>query len=219
MAKPPIATLRLDGHIIAIYIDDLVNVGLTFDECIENVTTSTKLLNSLGFIIHPDKSIFLPKQVGFNINSQKMEITLTDIKEETLKACCSELLHKNNQTIRYVAKVMGLMTSSLLGVKYGAAYYKYKQYKTNALKISKGFFDAIMILSLQSITDVQCWYNKINCSKKILRKVNLLLKFHLMQVVLGGKLSKTIFALEGHLTLTKWNTILMLTNFWQQSFP
>ena len=148
-----------------------------------------------------------------------MEITLTDIKEETLKACCSELLHKNNQTIRYVAKVMGLMTSSLLGVKYGAAYYKYKQYKTNALKISKGFFDAIMILSPQSITDVQCWYNKINCSKKILRKVNLLLKFHLMQVVLDGKLSKTIFALEGHLTLTKWNTILMLTNFWQQSFP
>ena len=71
MAKPLIATLRLDGHIIAIYIDDLVNVGLTFDECIENVITSTKLLNSLGFIIHPDKSIFLPKQVGFNINSKK----------------------------------------------------------------------------------------------------------------------------------------------------
>ena len=31
--------------------------------------------NSLGFIIHPDKSIFLPKQeitfLGFNVNSQK----------------------------------------------------------------------------------------------------------------------------------------------------
>ena len=29
--KPPIATLRLDGHIIAIYTDRLINVGLTFD--------------------------------------------------------------------------------------------------------------------------------------------------------------------------------------------
>ena len=31
LMKPPIAILRLDGHIIAIYIDDLTNFGLTFD--------------------------------------------------------------------------------------------------------------------------------------------------------------------------------------------
>ena len=157
--KPPIATLILDGHIIAIYIDDLINVGLTFDECVENVIALIKLLNSLGFIIHSDKSIFLPKQettfLGFNINSQKMEITLTDSKKKTLKACCSELLHKNNQIITYVPKVIGLMTSSLPGVKYGAAHYKHlEQEKTNALKISKGCFDVMMILSPQSIIDV-----------------------------------------------------------------
>ena len=29
---------------------------------VENVIVSIELLNSLGFIIHPDKSIFLPKQ-------------------------------------------------------------------------------------------------------------------------------------------------------------
>ena len=33
--------------------------------------------------------------------------------------------------------------------------------------------------------------------------MNLLLKFHLMQVVLSGELPTTTFALEGHLTLTK----------------
>ena len=37
LMKPPIATLRLDGHFIAIYFDDLMNVGLIFDECAENV--------------------------------------------------------------------------------------------------------------------------------------------------------------------------------------
>ena len=40
-----------------------------------------------------------------------------------------------------------------------------------------------------------------------------------MQVVLGGELSPTIFALEGHSTLVKWNTILKLKDFWQQIFP
>ena len=57
LMKPPIAILRLYGHIISIYIDDLINVGLTFDECVENVIGSIELLNSLGFIICPGKSI------------------------------------------------------------------------------------------------------------------------------------------------------------------
>ena len=72
------------------------NVGLTFDECVKNAITSIKFLNSLGFIIHPDKSMFLWKQektfLRFNINSQKMEITLSDTKKQPLKACWSELI-------------------------------------------------------------------------------------------------------------------------------
>ena len=44
LTKPPIATIILDGHIIAIYIDDLINVGLIFDQCVENVIASIKLL-------------------------------------------------------------------------------------------------------------------------------------------------------------------------------
>ena len=38
--KPPIATLRLDVHIISIYIDGLINVGLTLDEYVEHVIAS-----------------------------------------------------------------------------------------------------------------------------------------------------------------------------------
>ena len=30
--KPPIVTLRLNRHVLAIYIDDQINVGLTLDE-------------------------------------------------------------------------------------------------------------------------------------------------------------------------------------------
>ena len=88
-----------------------------------------------------------------------------------MKACCSELLHKNYQTIRYVAKVIGLMTTSLPGVKYGAAHYKYlEQDKKNPLKKSKGCIDAMMILSPQSIIGVQWWCNNLNCSKNNIKK-------------------------------------------------
>ena len=91
LIKPPIHILRVDTQTIAIHIDDLINVGLKFDECAEHVIASITFLNSLGFVIHSDKSIFLPKQeitfLWFNINSQKMEVTLTDTKKQTLKAC------------------------------------------------------------------------------------------------------------------------------------
>ena len=63
----------------------------------------------------------------------------------------------NNQTIRYVAKVIGLMTSSLPGVKHGAAHYKYlEQDKTNALKISKGWFDGWLLWFMSA---VNIWYS------------------------------------------------------------
>ena len=73
--KPPIAALRLYGHVIATLINDPINIGLTFDECVENVITSIKLLNSLGFIIHLDEAIFLTKQettfLRFSVKKKK----------------------------------------------------------------------------------------------------------------------------------------------------
>ena len=47
LMKPPIAILRVAGHIIAIYIDDLINVGLTYKECLDNIEASINLLQSL----------------------------------------------------------------------------------------------------------------------------------------------------------------------------
>ena len=61
LMKLPKGTLSLYGHIISIYSDDLINIGLTLEECVETVLASIKLLNSLEFIIHPDQPIFLSK--------------------------------------------------------------------------------------------------------------------------------------------------------------
>ena len=44
--KPPIATLRINGCIVAIYTHDLINVGATFQEIADNVMASVELLDS-----------------------------------------------------------------------------------------------------------------------------------------------------------------------------
>ena len=57
------------------------------------------------------KYIFLPDQeitfLGFTINSQTMEITLTDAKMETMKACCREMLNETmlNAYYKYLEQV------------------------------------------------------------------------------------------------------------------
>ena len=81
------------------------------------------------------------------------------------------VLKTSKQTNRYVAKVIGFITSRLPGVKCEAVHYKcLEQDKTNALQKSAGYFDEMMILSPQSITDVQWWYNNVNCSKDNIMK-------------------------------------------------
>ena len=144
---------------IYIYISSLQSFNLVLIPCVK---FDGYRGTWTGYINIYETFIFLPKQVikflGFDINSQKWKqlLLIQKLWKDTLKACFSELPHKNNQTIRYVAKVIGLMTSSLLGVKYRGAHYKYLgQDKINVLKISTGCFDAILILSPQSLTGVQ----------------------------------------------------------------
>ena len=58
ITKAPLAILRLEGITIAIYIDDLIILGETYEECLTGSIKTIKIVLRLGFLIHPDKSIF-----------------------------------------------------------------------------------------------------------------------------------------------------------------
>ena len=65
LMKPPIATLRLDGHIIAIYVDDLINVELMFGECVKN--NINKAFELTG-VCYPSRQIYILTKTGNNIS-------------------------------------------------------------------------------------------------------------------------------------------------------
>ena len=52
LLKPPIAVLRKDGVTISIYIDDIILMGDTFEECISSLLKTIKLLLDPGFVTH-----------------------------------------------------------------------------------------------------------------------------------------------------------------------
>ena len=72
------------GHISSAHIDDIYLQGSSYQEYVGNVIDTTISFDNLGFTIHPDKSIFIPKQViihlGFILNSKEMTVRLTPEK-------------------------------------------------------------------------------------------------------------------------------------------
>ena len=82
------------------------------------------MLDKLGFVIHPEKSAFLPKQIivflGFTISSVDMTVMLTDEKILKIKTLILQVLNSEKVTIREVAGVIGYFISSLPAVRYGA---------------------------------------------------------------------------------------------------
>ena len=87
--KPVLGHLHTKGHIFVAHLDDLYLQARTYEDCIRNVIDTTSLLETLGFIVHPMKSVLVPTQeivvLGFVINSLTFTVMLTKEKAVNLK--------------------------------------------------------------------------------------------------------------------------------------
>ena len=91
--KPFFSGLRSQfGHTCLGYIDDSLYLGESYLECEEATFRTVQLFISLGFKIHPEKSIVIPTQVldllGFTRNSILMTMSLIDKKADKILQLC-----------------------------------------------------------------------------------------------------------------------------------
>ena len=98
--KPPLSHLRLLNHIISGYIDDFYLQGSTYQRCIINIIDSIKLLDELGLVVHPEKSVLIPQQKvtfrGFVIDSIKMIVRLTEDNISKIKEVLLSAIHNSH---------------------------------------------------------------------------------------------------------------------------
>ena len=116
LLKPPLAVLRERGHLVSSYIDDIYLQHETYHGCIETVTATLALFDTLGFVAHPIKSEFIHKQqivfLGFVLDSVAMQISLTQKRfEKILKFLRYINQHASIVKIRDVARTLGYMVS------------------------------------------------------------------------------------------------------------
>ena len=174
LLKPPLSKLRLQNHIVSAYIDDLYLQSATYQGCVQTVVDTFILFDDLGFVIHPDKSQFTPKQqltfLGFVIDSVTMRVFLTDSKRHKVYDQVNKMYQtKNALSIEYVAQIIGYIVSSLPGVQFGALYYRWLEMdKAMALKLNKGNFKAMMSLSDHAKIELKWWLDNIlTCYRNI----------------------------------------------------
>lgn len=173
LLKPALTSLRTLGINIIAYIDDLIIIDDSYQKCVNATQICVSLFDSLGFVIHPEKSNFTPATVieylGFSIDAINQTIQLTDSKKNKTKDLCQHVLSAKVLSIRQVAKLLGTLTSAFPGVKFGPLHYRsLERCKIAALKKAKGNFDANMLLSQLAAQDIQWWINNIESSVNVL---------------------------------------------------
>lgn len=144
------------------YLDDTLIIGDTVEQTRKSVKAVTRGLESLGFLIHPGKSVLEPQRVsnllGFILNSEDMTLRLPEAKMHEIKQLCSELRLSQSTTIRQVAKVIGKLVAAFPAVLYGPLFYRsIEKDKVVALKLHRGHFDRKMSLSQESKQELQWW--------------------------------------------------------------
>ena len=135
------------GHLSVAYIDDSYLQADLYDYCVQNVIDTVTMFDKLGLVVHPEKSVLVPTQrlvfLGFILDSILMRISLTPEKACRVKNACKQLVDTVLPSIRQVAQVLGLLTSSFPGVMYGPLHYRWIEIdKTQALKQCKGNFES-----------------------------------------------------------------------------
>ena len=167
--KPVFARLRAQGHTVIGFIDDTLILGQSKQDAKIAVHETKKLLELLGFIIHPDKSVTDPTQsityLGFEINSTEMLVTLPIQKKDDIYEECKALLDKTKPSIRHVAKVIGKLVATFPATKYGPLWYRaLEKDKTWALRTNNWHFDRTMNLSEEAKEELHWWISNIHAS-------------------------------------------------------
>lgn len=165
--KPVMCHLRSLGLLSVTYLDDILCLADSYEECLQNVLTTKTLLESLGFIINIDKSCLQPKQycqyLGFILNSVQFSLTLTQKKILSICKNLGRIRSKERCKIMEFSQLLGTLVAACPAVEYGWLYTKVMEsHKTIALKNNNENYEAYLSVSNEIRSDLEWWLSHIH---------------------------------------------------------
>ncbi|XP_033214398.1 uncharacterized protein LOC117171315 [Belonocnema kinseyi] len=165
LMKPVVSYLRRLGYSSALYLDDFLLFGDTYQDCEVNLKTTKELLESLGFIINLKKSHLNPEQrckfLGFIYNSKSMTLELPSEKRSHIHKQL-EIFSKLLQCrIRVFAQFLGSIVACCPAIKYSWVYTKdLERQRFLALRENGENYDVLMTVRFNP-SDLKWWQSSI----------------------------------------------------------
>ena len=159
---PVVALLKSNGHIVVIYLDDLLIIGKIPDDCLQGLWEAFSLLVKLGFIINLKKSVLVPikfiEYLGFVLNSVEMKGFLPDdYADNLIKLCCSSL-SEESCSIHDISRIPGTMIAYTTVVRHGRLFTcMLEAQHILVLKLYNNDFEQKVMLSKASRSDIIWW--------------------------------------------------------------
>ena len=157
--------LQSKGFVSVVLADNSYLQGNSYKACFHNIENTIELLQSLGFTIHPTKSILTPTQriifLGFVTDPAQMTLEITEEKKNKIHTLCLEILPKEKITLRTRASVIGKFVASFPAVPFGPFYRNLQKQKILGLKLHNDKFDANITLKVESKKKIFWWINNV----------------------------------------------------------
>lgn len=174
LLKPIVSYLRSRGFLLVIYLDDILCIGYSYEDCLNCISETVTLLESLGFVINYSKSKLIPNQtrtfLGFELDSREMHLKLPQKKITKIFESVQKLSNKTTISIRDFARFLGLLCSACPAVPYGWVYTKrFEREKFLGLQNAADDYDKIMTLSPLLEPDFTWWKTHINHASNPIR--------------------------------------------------
>ena len=159
--RVPIGQLRRQGIRLIVYLDDLLIMANSRDLAVQHVTTTTKLLQSLGFVINWRKSVPIPAQemvfLGFLLDSTSMEMRVPATKIQKLRRECRTHLQSSRVSVRVLSSLIGKMVACAPGMMLAPLQYRHlQQLKIQSLR-QWASYNRIVNLTPEARNEILWW--------------------------------------------------------------
>ena len=152
---------RRSGMVIVIYLDDILVLGDSKEECKQKVDEVVSTLERLGFLINRSKSVTEPSQIvlylGLLWDLSKWEVKLSRRRVQSLRTMAQKLRRQQTASHRQVARMLGLVQSSTTVVPIARARIRQVQWEKEASFKENSGWDEEMLLSTEAKQELKFW--------------------------------------------------------------
>ena len=163
--KPWASSLRAQGVRLTVYLDDILVLGASKEECVCHTQMVTDSLQALGFCLNQKKSVLVPSRratfLGFELDTSQMTFSLPAEKVRRIARSCRRLANfaqaRKFRSLRELSRVLGQITAA------GDALLAHRRRsvsleKCRAIALRQGLtWDQSCTLTQEAICELRWW--------------------------------------------------------------